>query len=75
MDIYFAVFNGYINDADRRARQVMSKECPSFLARVEKIERDGRGIMAIFEHKYRFPPDRAVKRYAELVQEFVNEAA
>ena len=69
MSIPFAVFNGHINDADKRAREVMRAECPQWLDEVEAIEREGNGIMAIFDA---YDPSPAVNRYACLVQDFVN---
>lgn len=74
MDAFTAVFNGHINNADRRARDAMARECPGYLARVLKTEKDGGGIMAIFNAPLSksYKPYRAFERYAELVKLFVN---
>ncbi len=68
MNAHFAVFNGHANRADERARALLAMFDPAALAEVERIERDGGGIMAIFDR----PPTRATKLYAETVQGFVN---
>ncbi len=74
MDAFTAVFNGHINNAHRRARDAMGRECPGYLAKVLKREKDGNGIMAIFHPPYSKSgkPFRAFTRYAELVRLFVN---
>ena len=69
LDGYFSVFNNHINDADRRARAAMRQLCPAFLEQVEAIEKEGNGIMAIFQQS----PTPATSYYAALVQYFVNE--
>jgi hypothetical protein len=61
------VFNGHVNDADTRARLFMSVVCPELLEKVEKIEKDGNGIMAIFDKK----PNDAIMTYVMLVNAFV----
>lgn len=66
MDGFFSVFNGHINDADKRARAALSPQQRAF---VERVERDGGGIMEIFDRK----PSPALQRYVELVTAFVNE--
>lgn len=71
----FAVFNGHVNDADKRARAVMSKRCPVYLARVEAIEREGNGIMHLFDVCGPTWGPKAGRRYIELVTRFVNEDA
>lgn len=68
LDAFTAVFNRHINNADQRARDVMSDKCPGYLAKVLKREREGNGIMAIFDP----PTSKAFKRYASLVQIYVN---
>ena len=70
MDVFLSVFNGHINDADRRARRAMAASSPDWLAEIERIEREGKGIMAIFSDG---PPTVATVRYASLVEGFVNE--
>ncbi len=77
MSAGFAVFNGHLNDADKRARRVMregSARRRRWIATVERIEREGDGIMAIFQRRYCGPRDLpAVKEYVRLVTKFVNE--
>ena len=73
MNTIFAVFNGHVNEADRLAREVMRKRCPVWLERVEMIEREGGGIMAIFSNIHTFPIRPWTRRYADLVTQFVNE--
>ena len=67
----FAVFNGHVNNANLRARALMSVIAPRFLEEVEQIEREGNGIMAIFNQ----PDTSATVMYASLVTAFVNEKA
>lgn len=66
MDGFISVFNGHINDADKRARAILSDK---HREEVERIEREGEGIMAIFDRS----PTSATLRYVELVTQFVNE--
>jgi hypothetical protein len=65
----WAVFNGHINQADARAREALGHMNPKWLKRIEKLERDGNGIMVIF-HKRHEP---ATAAYIALVTAFVNE--
>jgi len=37
MSPVFAVFNGHINNADKRARSYMARRCPRYLAEVERM--------------------------------------
>lgn len=69
MDPGFAVFNGHVNNADRRARDLMRRWFKSSLAEVEAIEEKNNGIMAIFHND----PTPAVLAYVALVTAFVNE--
>jgi hypothetical protein len=73
MDPGFAVFNGHINNADKRARAFMAKRCPTYLARVEALEREGCGIMYLFHVCGATWGDVAARRYILLVTGFVNE--
>ena len=66
LDGFTAVFNGHLNDADKRARAALTPQQRAF---VERAERSGKGIMAIFQRK----PTPALQRYVELVTAFVNE--
>lgn len=70
----FAVFNGHVNNADQRARQAMrdagEDRC---LAEVEALEREGGGIMHIFNYAGPNWGSKAVQRYVALVTAFVNE--
>ena len=65
----FAVFNGHVNKADEKARALMRRYSPDYLKRVEKLEREGNGIMHIFNVK----PTPATKMYTLLVMAFANE--
>lgn len=69
MGLFFAVFNGHKNDADRRARALMKVICPKQLETVEALEGIGGGIMAIFNAE----PCTATTIYAALVAAYVNE--
>lgn len=73
MDPLFAVFNGHVNDADKRARAFMAKRCPTYLARVEALEREGGGIMHLFDVCGPTWGPAAARRYIQLVTGFVNE--
>lgn len=64
------VFNGHVNDADKRARRLMEVISPEWLAEVKKKEKAGGGIMAIFQAD----PTLATMAYAVLVNAFVLEA-
>lgn len=69
MSINFAVFNGHVNDADKRSRALMRALMPEWLEAVERIESDGNGIMAIFQVEI----EPATAAYTALVTAFVNE--
>ena len=69
LDAGFSVFNGHINGADRRAREVMRLTFPNHLAKLEEMEEAEGGIMCIFDH----PPNPATSTYVALVTYFVNE--
>ena len=64
-----SVFNGHINDADKRARQVMKDYFPEQLKVVEEVEKKGGGIMAIFQQE----PLLETMAYVVLVTAFANE--
>lgn len=70
LDPQYSVFNGHVNDADRRARQVL-RACGmnAWLLEVEAIEAEEGGIMAIFHCEV----TPATAAYAALVTAFVNE--
>lgn len=68
-DINTAVFNNHVNDADNRARAIMRDFMPNWLQELEAVERDGNGIMHIFNVK----ATPATAAYAALVTAFVNE--
>ena len=69
LDGYLSVFNNHVNNADQKARAVMRQLCPAFLEQVEDIEKEGNGIMAIFQQS----PSAATAYYVAMVQYFVNE--
>lgn len=69
MDIYFAVFNGHINNANTRTMEEMEANHPEWAAEIKNIVAKEGGIMAIFDHE----PTEATRYYAETVQRFVNE--
>lgn len=67
-----SVFNGHINNANKRAREIMKGIAPDFLKRINQIERKGGGIMAIFDYN---PGDEpATMMFASMVAAFVNDA-
>lgn len=66
----FSVFNKHLNDADLRARRIMALIRPRFLERIETIEVDHDGIMAVLEAQFTDCPACAV--YIALVTLFVN---
>ena len=69
MDPNFAVFNGHKNDADKRARAALRRMgATKWLQEVENVERDGNGIMNIFN----VPISPATAAYAALAAHFVN---
>jgi hypothetical protein len=69
MDLQFSVFNGHVNDADKRARELMKTIASDWLEEVEKIEKEGDGIMAIFNTQATL----ASICYASIVAAYVNE--
>jgi hypothetical protein len=69
LDLNFAVFNGHINNANIRARKLLGAIAPNQLEEVERIEREGDGIMAIFQT----PMTPATLMYSSMVCAFVNE--
>ena len=64
----WAVFNGHVNDASKRALESMDKWAPTLAEEIRKIEAE-EGIMAIFNTE----PTQASASYAALVSHFVNE--
>lgn len=71
MDLKFSVFNGHINDANKRTRKIMREVAPDMLKRVDQIKRKGGGIMAIFDYG---PSDEpALMMFASMVAAFVND--
>lgn len=79
---FLAVFNGHVNDADKRARDHLARgpQGRRWLQEIERLEAEGKGIMYIFDHKHRrgrgknWLPPVAVRRYVSLVTKFVNES-
>jgi hypothetical protein len=69
LDLQFSVFNGHVNDADKRARELMKWIAADWLDDVEKIEKDGDGIMAIFNQDATL----ATICYSSIVAAYVNE--
>ncbi len=73
MDIKFSVFNGHINNANKRTKKIMKEIAPDMLKRINQIERKGGGIMAIFDYN---PSDEpAIMMFASMVAAFVNDIA
>ena len=68
LDTYFAVFNQHIDGAQAKTREIMGREFPALLHRVDEIDREGKGIMAIFGHA----PEAATLLYAGLIAAHVN---
>lgn len=68
MSSTFAVFNNHVNNADKRARDLMRRACPDLLKEVETIEREEGGIMGIFSRQI----TTATELYADLVTGYVN---
>lgn len=64
----FAVFNGHVNDADKRARAALKKMSPEWFDRLVEIEKEGNGIMHIFNVDI----EPATAAYAALVTFIVN---
>jgi len=69
MSPYFSVFNGHCNQADKRARAIMKAVAPESLEEVERVEKTGDGIMAVFQNS----PTQALAMYVGMVTGFVNE--
>lgn len=69
MDLHFSVFNGHVNDANKRARELMRAIAPDWLEKVEEIETKGNGIMAIFDQNVTVE----VMMYCSMVAAYVNE--
>jgi hypothetical protein len=71
-DPFLAVFNGHINNADARARAQMSRteRGRKWLADVERLESERKGIMGIFDD---WKKPTGVRRYTKLVTKFANE--
>ena len=65
----FAVFNGHINDADKRARALLKAISPNMLETIEDIEQRHKGIMGIFNE----PATEVTAFYVALVTAYVNE--
>ena len=68
MTIDEAVFNGHINGADKFTRKLMAKVFPEHLERLKEIEKEGNGIMHIFN----VPLEPATTFYAVMVTALVN---
>lgn len=69
LSLSLALFNNHVNNADRRARDLMRKLMPVWLEEVERVEKKGNGIMYVFMAGY----TPATAAYAALVTAFVNE--
>lgn len=67
---YFAVFNGHVNEADKRARAFLAENSlTTWLEEIKAMEAKENGIMALFNHE----PTAATGAYVALVTLFVNE--
>lgn len=65
-----AVFNCHVNDAEKRAKQIMGLICPKLLEELEDMIKQGNnGILVIFDSK----PTQATMVYIMLVNAFVLE--
>ena len=64
----FAVFNGHVNDASKKARAILACIAPDKLKRIEELEKEGGGIMHIFNVK----PEEATTAFVWLVTALVN---
>ena len=69
MSAFESVFNGHVNNANKRARKVLADHFPEQLAEVELKEKEGNGIMVILNSE----PTMATMAYVVLVTMFVNE--
>lgn len=66
----FSVFNGHLNDADKRARKALvDMGRGDWLDEVERVEKDGEGTMAVFSKE----STPATAAYIALVTYLVNE--
>ncbi len=63
----FSVFNNHVNNADVLARRIMKETCPDFLERIEELEKEGGGIMHIFNCY----PEPATSVYVGMIMAFV----
>ncbi len=72
MSPFLAVFNGHVNNADKRARAHLARTVRGrvWLKQVEDIEAERKGIMGIFDD---WTKPTGVRRYIKLVTKFVNE--
>jgi hypothetical protein len=69
MTIEFALFNEHANDANVRARKLMTFVCPKWLEEVDKMSDEGGGIMALLNDE----PTPATAFYIALITAYVNE--
>ena len=69
LDPFFSVFNGHVNDADKKARACLSEYFTGSLEEVERIEKKHNGIMGIFDEE----PNIHTNAYVALVTYIVNE--
>ena len=69
LDPFFSVFNGHVNDADKKARACLSEYFTGSLEEVERIEKKHNGIMGIFDEE----PTIHTNAYVALVTYIVNE--
>lgn len=68
MGAQFAVFNGHVNDATKKAKLIMAETMPTALEELEKVEEEGGGIMAIFDND----PSQSTLMFVGMVTALVN---
>jgi hypothetical protein len=68
MDVRFAVFNGHVNNAFERTRTALEECAPKWMARVDELDKEGDGIMHIFNVEI----EPATAAYAAVVAFIVN---
>lgn len=72
VDVYSAVFNGHVNDANKRAMEVLDKHFPDLASEIRALDAKHNGIMGIFRMEDELTP--AIAAYAALVTAFVYKA-
>lgn len=68
MGVNFAVFNGHVNNAFDRTRAALEEYAPKWMDRVDELDKEGDGIMHIFNVEI----EPATAAYAAVVAFIVN---